>query len=190
MLGMLALASGVSFGCQPSGPLSRAGVTVVPPASWRVVKPPENKVPGVPLAAWTGPDGSSLVFYRALPAPGGSAKMIGEALANRLVNLPGLTLVAHRTETVGEATAARVEVIAPGTGDALAPTGTGTPIAPEGKTLFPTREVTMAFQKPEATYFLTWDMPESSYAQLAGDIKTTFESVRFASSGRPSSYGY
>ena len=116
--------------------------------------------------------------------------MIGEALANRLVNLPGLTLVAHRTETVGEITAARVEVVAPGTGDALAPTGTGTPIAPEGKTLIPTREVTMGFAKPDATYFLTWNMPESSYSQLSGDIKTTLDSVRFASSGQPTSYGY
>ena len=113
----------------------------------------------MPLAAWAGPDGSSLVLYRTLPAPGGSPAMIAEALANRLENLPELRLVVNRTEKVGETTAARVEVVAPGTGDALAPSGTGTPMAPAGKTLIPTREVTVGFHRPDATLFLTWDSP-------------------------------
>ena len=177
-------------GCERAEPLARAGITLAPPASWRPVKPDASKAPGVTLAAWTGPDGSSLIVYRTLPAPGGSAKMIEVALANRLASLPSLELVAHRTETIGEMTAARVEVIAPGTGDALAPTGTGTPIAPPGKTLFPTREVTLGFHRPDATLFLTWDVPESSYARVAGDIKATLESVRFTSRGNPSFYGY
>ena len=120
----------LAAGCRPAGPLARVGITVSPPASWRQVEPSPGKVAGVPLAAWTGPDGASLVLYRSLPAPGGSAKMIGEALANRLANLPGLTIVVHRTEPVGQVTAARVEVVAPGTGNALAPSGTGTPIGP------------------------------------------------------------
>ena len=29
-------------------------------------------VPGVPLRAWSGPDGASLVLYRTLPVPGAS----------------------------------------------------------------------------------------------------------------------
>ena len=116
--------------------------------------------------------------------------MIGEALANRLANLPGLTVVVHRTETVGETTAARVEVVAPGTGDALAPSGTGIPTAPAGKSLVPTREVTLGFNRPDATLFLTWDIPESSYRRVAGEIKTTLESVRFTTSQSPSFSGY
>ncbi len=184
----LAIALVLSSGCHPAGPLDRAGITLSPPASWRPANPSASKVPGVPLAAWTGPDGSSLVLYRTLPAPGGSAKMIGEALANRLANLPGLTVVVHRTETVGEITAARVEVVAPGTGDALAPSGTGIPTAPAGKSLLPTREVTLGFHRPEATLFLTWNIPESSYERVAPEIETTLESVRFTTSDNPSFY--
>ena len=45
--------------------------------------------------------GSSLVLYRTLWVPGGSAAMIAEALGNRLENLPGLRLLVKRTETVG-----------------------------------------------------------------------------------------
>ena len=178
----LAIALTTISGCRPAGALERAGISLSPPASWRPAEPSAGKVPGVPLAAWTGPDGSSLVLYRTLPAPGGSAKMIGEALANRLANLPGLTVLVHRTETIGETTAAQVEVVAPGTGDALTPSGTGSPIASAGKSLCLTREVTLGFHRPDATLFLTWDIPESSYARVAGEIKTTLESVRFTAS--------
>jgi hypothetical protein len=186
----LAIALTLIGGCRPAGPLGWAGITLSPPASWRPVAPTATMAPGVALAAWSGPDGSSLVLYRTLPAPGGSAKMIGEALANRLANLPGLKVVVHRTETVGETTAARVEVVAPGTGDALAPSGSGDPTAPAGKSLVATREVTLGFHRPNATLFLTWDIPESSYAQVADEIKTTLESVRFTAVESPSFSGY
>jgi hypothetical protein len=186
----LAIALALISGCRPAGPLARAGISVTPPASWWPAQPSASKIPGVSLAAWTGPDGSSLVLYRTLPAPGGSAKMIGEALANRLSNLPGLKLVVHRMETVAEVSAARVEVVAPGTGDALAPSGAGTPIAPAGKSLLPTREVTLGFHRPDATLFLTWNIPESSYGRLAPEIDATLESVRFAARGTPSFSGY
>ena len=177
-------------GCQPAGPLARAGIAFTPPASWRPVEPTASQVPGVPLAAWAGPDGSSLVLYRTLPAPGGSPDMIAEALANRLENLPELRLVVNRTETVGETTAARVEVVAPGTGDALAPSGTGTPIAPAGKTLIPTREVTLGFHRPDATLFLTWVRPESSYAGSPRISRPRSNPSGSRASGKPSFYGY
>jgi hypothetical protein len=177
-------------GCQPAGPADRAGIAVTPPASWRHVEPSARQVPGVLLEAWAGPDGASLVLYRTLPAPGGSPGMIAEALANRLENLPELKVVVNRTEKVGETTAARVEVVAPGTGDALAPSGTGKPVAPAGKTLIPTREVIVGFHRPDATLFLAWNVPESSYARIAPDIDATLESVRFTSSGQLSFFGY
>ena len=64
------------------------------------VNPSRWMVPGKPLAAWTGPDGSSLVIYRTLWVPDGSAKMLAEAIGNRLENLPGLRLLDKRTETI------------------------------------------------------------------------------------------
>ena len=144
-------------------------------------------VPGVPLAAWSGPEGSSLVVYRTLPTPGGSSATIAEALANRLENLPGLEVRDKRTETVGGATAARVEVIAPGTGDALAPSGVGTPIAPPGKTLVPTRQVTIGLVRSDATLYLRWHAPESSYDRIAPDIRATLDSLRVAAGEKASS---
>ena len=167
-------------GCQPAGSSGLSGLALTPPTSWRRVDPSAAMVPGVPLAAWSGPEGSSLVVYRALPAPGGSAATIVEALANRLQNLPGLEVRVKRTETVSGATAARVEVIAPGTGDALAPSGVGTPIAPAGTTLVPTRQVTIGFVRSDATLYLRWHAPESSYDRIAPDIRATLDSLRLA----------
>jgi hypothetical protein len=186
----LIIALGLAVGCRPESALTRAGIEVRPPGSWRPVDPATRTVPGVPLAAWSGPDGSSLVLFRTLPAPGGSAAMIAESLANRLQNLPDLRLVVHRIEKVGENTAARVEVVAPGTGDALAPSGTGKPIAPAGKTLVPTRQVTLGFHRSDATLFLMWVTPEASYERIGPDIKATLESIRLTSGGRAASYGY
>src|SRR5206468_136750 len=125
-----------------------------PPASWRRVDPSARMVPGLAMAAWTGPDGSSLVVYRTLPIPGGSAATIAEGLANRLENLPGLHIRVRRTETVAGTTAARVEVVGPGSGDAMAPSGAGTPIAPAGKPLTPTHQVTLGFVRPGDTLYL------------------------------------
>jgi hypothetical protein len=167
-------------GCQPTGPLERAGLAVKPPVSWRPVEATTRQVPGVPLAAWAGPDGSSLVIYRALPAPGYTPAMIAEGLANRMENLPELRLVVKRTETVARTNAARVEVVAPGTGDALAPSGLGTPRTPDAKTLIPTRQVTMGFLKPSGTIYLSWIAPESSYSLIAPQIEATLESIRFS----------
>src|SRR5206468_6333015 len=51
-------------GCQPAAPLGRSGIELTPPASWQRVEPSAWMVPGEPLAAWSGPEGSSLVVYR------------------------------------------------------------------------------------------------------------------------------
>jgi hypothetical protein len=189
LLSMAVALSSIS-GCQPAGPLATAGIALNPPASWRPIEPSASQVPGVPLAAWTGPEGSSLVLFRTLPAPGGSPAMIAEALANRLENLPELRVVVNRTETIGKTTAARVEVVAPGTGNALAPSGTGTPTAPAGTTLIPTREVIVGFHRQNSTLFLTWDSPESSYGRISPEIQATLETVRFTSSDKPVFFGY
>jgi hypothetical protein len=120
--------------------------------------------------------------------PGGSPAAVVVALANRLENLPGLTLKEKRVETLGGTSAARVEVVAPGTGDALAPSGSGTPIAAEGTTLVPTRQVTLGFVRSEGTFYIALHAPEASYSQIEPEIKTILASLRFTTSGDSSSY--
>jgi hypothetical protein len=116
--------------------------------------------------------------------------MIAEALGNRLENLPGLRLDVKRIETVTGTSAARVEVVAPGVGDAMAPSGTGTPTAPAGKTLIPTRQVTIGLIRPSETLYLTWHMPEASHTHIAPQIDATLESLQFTSSGKLATYRY
>lgn len=170
-------------GCHPGRPLGQSGIVVTPPSSWRSVPATTWMVPGQPLAAWSGPGGASLVVYRALPMPGGSPAAALVALANRLENLPGLSVRVKRIESLPQASAARVEVVAPGTGVALAPSGSGTPVAPGGETLVPTRQVTVAFVRPEATYHIAWHVPEASYSHIEPDIKAVLDSVQFRSYG-------
>jgi hypothetical protein len=173
----------VVAGCQPTARLERAGLAVDPPATWHPVASPTRQVPGVALAAWAGPENSSLVIYRELPAPGCTPAMIAEALANRMKNLPELRLVVTRTETVSGTNAARVEVVAPGTGNALAPSGIGTPKAPDGTTLIPTRQVTIGFVRPSDTIYFSWNSPETSYSRIAPEIEATLGTIRFSATG-------
>jgi hypothetical protein len=184
MVGLGALLALVP-GCNPGTPLERAGIALAPPASWHSVSASTWMVPGTPLAAWSGPDQSSLVIYRTLWVPGGSDEMLADALGNRLANLPGLKLVVKRSETVAGLPAARLEVIAPGTGGALAPSGLGE--APSGPKLVPTRQVTLAFVRPTETIYLTWHTPESSYDRIEPDIRTTLQSLQFDSRAGPAS---
>jgi hypothetical protein len=114
--------------------------------------------------------------------------MLAEALGNRLENLPAAKLLMKRSESIAGVQAARVEVIAPGNGDTLAPSGIGEPVAPPGKTLIPTRQVTLAFARPADTIYLTWHMPESSHDRIEPDVKATVDSLRFDSRAAPSSY--
>jgi hypothetical protein len=105
--------------------------------------------------------------------------MLAEALGNSLESLPDLKLLVKRVETVAGVPAARVEVVAPGTGDALAPSGLGTPIGPPGQSLIPTRQINLAFARKSATIYLTWHMPEGAYNRIEPEIRTTLQSLRF-----------
>jgi hypothetical protein len=187
---LVALIALGACGCGPSTPLQRAGVELRLPDSWRPAEASIPLVPGTLLSAWRGPDGASLVLYRTLPSPGVSPAMLVEALANRLTNLPELKIVARRTEKVAGEPAARVEVIAPGTGDALAPSGVGTPIAPTGKTLEPTRQVIVGIVRSSVPLFLSWTMPESAHARIAPDIEATLGSLKLSADTRLPSYSY
>jgi hypothetical protein len=185
---LLALAAVPIAGCSTTDPAARAGIEMKPPAVWRPVSVTSWRVPGTALAAWSGPGGASLVLYRTLPVPGGSATSLANSLATRLENLTELKVLVKRTEPVSGVYASRVEVIAPGTGDSLASTGSGPPTAPPGKTLVPTRQVTVGFIRPDQTLQLTWHLPEALQEQIGPDIQATLGTIRFIGAGSASSY--
>jgi hypothetical protein len=120
--------------------------------------------------------------YRTLPIPGGKAASLVEELANRLSNLPELTIVVRRTESWSGQEAARVEAIAPGTGNALAPTGTGTPVGPKGRNLVPTHRVAVGFPRGADTLWISWHYPESAHATVGPQIEATLKSLRLSGS--------
>jgi len=173
--GALALGCGCQSAAQPNN------FGVAPPAAWRPAPPDAYTVPGTPLAAWKGPEGSSLVVYRSLPIPQATAAGMAEEMANRLANLPDLKVVVRRTETWGGQEGARVEAIAPGTGDALAATGTGTPIAPEGRDLVPTHRVELGFPRSGDTLWICWHYPASAEGELAPQVESTLRTLRIGS---------
>ena len=105
--------------------------------------------------------------------------MLAEALANRLGNLPGAKLLVNRSETVAGRAVARLELVAPGTGDALAASGLGTPIELPGKPLLTTRQLTLVFPRSTDTIYLTWHMPEKSHDRIEPQIRTTLQSLSF-----------
>jgi hypothetical protein len=176
--GSCTLLLGLVAGCEPSSPLARSGIELQLPSAWRAVPAGTWPVAGVPLAAWSGPAGASLVVYRALPIPGGDAERLADALTNRLTNLPGLKVVARGTETCAGVAAARVEVVAPGTGDTLAASGTGVPLAENGRSLVPTRRVVVGFARPSRTIFLCWHAPESAADALKNQIRETLDHLQ------------
>ena len=187
----LASALVLATGCGTSPPLERSGVALTPPRSWRPIERTRVSVPGTPIAAWSGPAGgaASLVIYRALPIPDGTAKGLAEGLANRLTNLPGYRVLGRRTETLSGLEAARVDAVAPGTGDRLAASGIGKAVALDGRPLVPTKQVTFGFPRASDTLYLVWHAPESDGETLEGAIRETLRGLRIRSdSPRSSSY--
>lgn len=164
-------------GCQPAHPLESAGLSLTVPGSWQPTNPRRWQVPGAALAAWSGPEGSSLVVYQTLPDPGGTARSIADGLGNRLANLPEMKILSRGVETVAGQSAARLELIAPGSGAALAPTGVGKPVATDGAALISTRQLTIGFPRSRGSLFLTWHTPEQAHDRLAPDIKAALDSL-------------
>jgi hypothetical protein len=160
-------------GCGPSDALGRAGVTLLMPPGWSAVPASTWPVPGTSMAAFRGPGGESLVIYRSLPAPGSTASELGTALIHRLENMPGLQVLRRSELSLGESLATRVELTAPGTGDAFAPTGMGVPATRGGKPLRPTRRVVILIPRPADTLGLVWHAPEEEAKALDGQVDAT-----------------
>jgi hypothetical protein len=116
--------------------------------------------------------------------------MIEEGLVNRLTNLPELKVLNRSVETIGGQPAARVEVVAPGTGDALAPSGAGRPVSPTGRTLMTTHQVTLALPRSSGPVFLSWHMPETVHDQIAPQIDTVLKSLTLSADTRPTTSSY
>lgn len=183
-----------TLGCQPADPSARAGVTMTPPSGWTRWTEAPPRVPGRPLAAWRGPAGSSLVVYEVLPAPGEGVEPAGVDLANRLANLPGVASLSRSAAMVDGRPATRVEVVAPGDGATLAPSGLGVARLPGGGKAVATRRVAVAVAGPEATVWLVWHLPEADRATLIPQVERMLATARVQapiatrSSARKSSY--
>ena len=163
-------------GCSATDPLERQGVAFQVPVGWVQVPRATWPVTGVPLGAWSGPSGASLVVFRSLPDPDATAEGLAAGLVNRLENFPGLRVLSSGTETIAGVPAARVEVSAPGFGDALAPTGLGAPIALAGKALRPTRRVVIVVPRRDDLITLLWHAPEENAGALAGFVRDVLKS--------------
>jgi len=189
IVGLVLLAS-IASGCQPIGPLEGAGVALSVPDGWKPVEPTRWKVPGRALAAWSGPEGSSFVIYQGLPTPRGTAATVAEGLVNRLTNLPQLRILERKEETLAGVPSVRVDLAAPGFGDSVAPSGVGVPMAPEGKTLIPTRQATIVIARNGGPLFLTWHAPESAWPRIDADIQSTLGKFTLAADSPTASSSY
>ncbi|CAN5911633.1 hypothetical protein BH23PLA1_BH23PLA1_19820 [soil metagenome] len=160
-------------GCGHSAPRS----DLVLSENWESAEPSQFLVPGEALAAWRGPEGSSLVIYRTLPAPGATAESLAKDLAHRLTNLPELRVESVGFQKIGGRRAARVEAVAPGTGDALAPSGLGKAIAPHGQTLIPTRRINLGFPEPDGPIWFSWHFPESAKETIQPQVEAALATI-------------
>ena len=95
----------------------------------------------------------------------------------RLENLPDLRIVSGSVRKIGGVEAAMVEVVAPGTGDSLAPSGLGRPIAPDGKTLMPTRRISLGIPGPDRCRWITWHSPEGEADSLKLEVESAIKNL-------------
>lgn len=159
-------------GCGRSSTLDAAGLLGLDPgADWKAVPADRWPVPGRPFAAWEGPEGASMVVYSTIAAPGTTPEALAIELATRLENLPGLQLVSHRVGRVGGAPAVWLDVVAIGTGDALAPSGLGVPVGLPSRPLIPTRRITLGIPRPASILWIVWHGPERESGRLGTEAE-------------------
>lgn len=185
------LLGAVAIGCEPGEPLQQAGVKVAVGKFWQPMGANHWKVPGQALAAWSGPQDSSFVIYQTMPVPGvPSSEVLSAALVNRLTNLPSLQILDHKPLTVGGIPAARIELVAQGFGDAIAPSGAGVPVSVDGKSLRPTRQTTVVISRRSSPLYLTWHAPESSWPEIAPEIDAILGKISLGPDSAPRTSSY
>lgn len=174
-LGLIGLLS-LGAGCGSNATLAGLGVSGLHPSkSWTAADPSSFVVPGRAIAAWRSPEGGSLVVLRALAAPRTNAAGLASELTTRLENLPELRIVKSSLRLVGGVRSAIVEIVAPGPGDALAPSGLGRPIAVDDRPLIPTRRIAVGIPGRNQTVWLIWHAPESAAASLSNEVESVLE---------------
>lgn len=175
------LAAGLIGGCGPGDAPGKAGASLPAREGWKPIDATKVVVPGTPVLAWEGPEGSELVFYRSIPIPGDypdTAKALVTETSNRWTHLPGLEVKRSEVIRCGGHPAALVEAVAPGTGTALAPSGTGTPLLPGVAELIPTRRVLITLPLPGRTLSLQWHCPEAAADRIRPEIDAIAQSLR------------
>ncbi|MDG3002674.1 hypothetical protein [Paludisphaera mucosa] len=177
-------------GCESASPTRGPLPTITLPAAWKPADPATWRAPGTRLAAWSGPANSALIVYRTVPDPGGTAETVVETLFNRFTHLPGYDVRERRVETIAGVPAARVEIVAPGTGVEIAPSGLGEAAkARDGEpALTPTREITVGFPRPDGSLFLVWRLPESAHGQLGPEIESALATLVLPPSSTRTTY--
>ena len=175
--GVLCACLALVAGCSTREPLERAGVSLAVPEGWKSVAADTWLVPGDPLAAWSGPGGSSLVVFTSLPDPAGKPESLATAMTIRLENLPEMNVISSTTETVAGLPSARVEAVAPGDGASFAPSGTGVPVARAGK-LVPTRRIVVTIPRANDTLTLIWHAPETKAQTLEAQVASTLRTLK------------
>lgn len=154
-------------------------VSLTPPAGWSAVAPAGPVVPGRCVSAWKGPGGSSLALVQTLAVPRGDAEGLVRELTTRLENLPGMRIVKAETRTKAEVKIAWVEAVAPGTGDALAPTGLGKATLPGGESPIATHRVQIGLPLRPATFWIVIHYPEADVAARSADVDSILKGLMF-----------
>ncbi|MBI4606407.1 MAG: hypothetical protein HY721_30960 [Planctomycetes bacterium] len=173
----------LAVGCQRD-PRTAHAYSLAAPVGWKpwsAGAPPV--VPGRVLEAWESPAGpapGSLVVFRSGYLPETTAEQLLVQTRYLLLNLPGLELKAEKVVEAGGRKAALVEVAAPGSGAALAPTGTGKPVSPTGAPLIPTRRLWLRIpREPElGTLELLFHGSEAEEARLRPAWEAVIASLR------------
>ena len=181
---LLSLASG----CGSNANLAGIGLSGLRPSkSWAAADPSSFVVPGRAIAAWRSSDGGSLVVLRALAAPRTDAAGLASEMTTRLENLPELRIVKSSGRFVGGVQSAIIEIVAPGTGDAIAPSGLGRPIGADDRPLIPTRRIAVGIPGRNQTVWLIWHAPESAAASLSSEVDSVLDGLRIDDPPPPSS---
>lgn len=165
-------------GCDPGDSRDTPIVSLSPPPGWSERPLTDYSVPGEPLAAWSGPDRSSIVVFRTLPVPYATASRLARGEVGRFEAYPGASQLRSQVITLpGGLEAGRIEAVAPGTGDALTPPVTGLAVnvddpgsAEGGQSLVPTRRITIVLPDPSGPIWIYWHFPESAHESMAPQV--------------------
>ncbi len=169
----------IASGCGSNANLAGIGFSGLHPStSWTAADPRSFVLPGRAIAAWRSAEGGSLVVLQGLAAPRTDAAGLASELTTRLENLPELRIIKSHQRLVGGVPSAVVEIVAPGTGDSLAPSGLGRPIAANDQVLVPTRRISVGIPGRDRTVWLIWHAPESAAATLSSEVESVLDGLR------------